>query len=179
MLNRMINKLKYLYYSRVKHMDGSDIAIMKMRQWGIHIGRDCRMFTTISVKEPTLVSIGNRVTVSSGVVFCTHDNAIIKAIPGKTDIVGPIVIGDDCFIGMRSMIMYGVTLGDHCIVGAGSVVTKSFPPRSVVGGNPAKLICTIDEYAEKYSDNAIDFSHVPLNKRGEYFRNHPEQMVKR
>ena len=49
-------------------------------------------------------------------------------------------IGADCFIGGRSMIMPGITIGDGCIVGAGSVVTKDVPPRSIVAGNPAKVI---------------------------------------
>lgn len=179
MLKKLIRKIKSRYYSKVKKMDGSDIAIMEMRKKGIRIGNDCRVFSNISSKEPSLITIGDRVTISSGVIFCTHDNGIIKAIPGKTDVVGPITIGDDCFLGMRSILMYGITLGDHCIVGAGSVVTKSFPPRSVIGGNPAKLICTIDEYAEKYSEFAVDFSKIPLDSRAKYFKDHPEKLIKR
>lgn len=179
MLNRLVCRLKNLYYIKIKKMDGSDIAIMKMRKKGIHIGENCRIFSDISSREPTLITIGNRITISSEVLFCTHDNAIIKAISGKTDVVGPITIGDDCFIGMRSILMYGITLGDHCVVGAGSVVTKSFPPRSVICGNPAKKICTIDEYASKNKDFAIDFSSIPLNSRASFFVDHPELMVKR
>jgi acetyltransferase-like isoleucine patch superfamily enzyme len=49
-------------------------------------------------------------------------------------------IGRNCFIGGRSLILPGVEIGDECVVGAGSVVTKSVPPRSVVAGNPAKVI---------------------------------------
>lgn len=172
-------KVKRLYYIRVKHMDDSDITIMNLRKRGVRIGDNCRIFTAIAAKEPTLITIGNRVTISSDVSFCTHDNAIIKAIPGKTDVVGPISIGDDCFVGMRSILMYGVTLGDHCVVAAGSVVTKSFPPRTVLGGNPAKAICTIDQYAEKYKDYAIDFSAIVLEQRLQFFEDHPELMVTR
>lgn len=179
MFHSLRNKLKHFYYSRVKHMDGSDITIMDLRKRGVRIGDNCRIFTSISAKEPTLITIGNRVTISSDVSFCTHDNAIIKAIPGKTDVVGPIVVGDDSFVGMNSILMYGVTLGDHCIVAAGSVVTKSFPPRTVLGGNPARAICTIDQYAEKYKDYAIDFSAIPLEQRPQFFEDHPELMVKR
>ena len=51
-----------------------------------------------------------------------------------------VVIGDDCFFGERCMVLKGVRLGDRCVVGAGSIVTKSFPPDSVIGGNPARLI---------------------------------------
>lgn len=52
--------------------------------------------------------------------------------------------------------MPGVTIGDNVIVAAGSVVTKSIPSNVVVGGNPARLICTIDDYIDrnlKYNTN--------------------------
>lgn len=45
--------------------------------------------------------------------------------------------------------MPGVTIGEGALVAAGSIVTKSVPPHSVVGGNPAKFICTVEEYKEK------------------------------
>ena len=49
-------------------------------------------------------------------------------------------IGANCFIGGRSLILPGGEIGDNCVIGAGSVVTKSVPPRSIVAGNPAKVI---------------------------------------
>ena len=179
MFYNLKSKLRSFYYRKVKGMDDSDVAIFLMRRRGIHIGENCRMFTNISAREASLITIGSRVTISSEVEFCTHDNAIIKAIPGKTDVVGPITIGDDCFIGMRSILMYGVTLGDHCVVGAGSVVTKSFPPRTVLAGNPAKAICTIDEYAKKYQEYALNFKEIPMSERPVFFENHPELMVRK
>ncbi len=52
----------------------------------------------------------------------------------------PILIGDDVWIGMRTIILPGVEIGSHSIVAAGSVVTKSFPEYSVVGGVPARRL---------------------------------------
>ncbi len=51
-------------------------------------------------------------------------------------------IGKNCFIGGESLILPGVTIGDNCVIGAGSVVTKDVPPRSIVAGNPAKVLKT-------------------------------------
>ena len=56
----------------------------------------------------------------------------------------PITLGENCWIGMNSTILPGVTLGPRTIVGAGSVVTKSFPDGNcVIAGNPAKVIRTL------------------------------------
>lgn len=49
----------------------------------------------------------------------------------------PISIGKNCFIGMRSIILKGVTIGDSCIVGAGTVLTKDMPDNHIACGNPA------------------------------------------
>lgn len=52
---------------------------------------------------------------------------------------GDVTIGNDVWIGLDSLIMSGVTIADGTIVGAGSVVRRSFPPYSIVAGNPASL----------------------------------------
>ena len=55
----------------------------------------------------------------------------------------PVTIADNVWIGGRSIILPGITVGTDSVVGAGSVVTKDVPPRSVVAGNPARLIKTL------------------------------------
>jgi acetyltransferase-like isoleucine patch superfamily enzyme len=53
---------------------------------------------------------------------------------------GPILVGNDVWIGRRSIILSGITIGDGAVIAAGSVVTKDVPAYAVVGGNPARII---------------------------------------
>ena len=53
---------------------------------------------------------------------------------------GPTTIGDGAWIGMRAMLMPGVTIGEGAIIAAGAVVTRNVAPYAVVGGNPAQVI---------------------------------------
>lgn len=52
----------------------------------------------------------------------------------------PVVIGDDVWIGTRSILLPGISVGSHSIIAAGSVVTKDVPNYTIVGGNPARII---------------------------------------
>lgn len=179
MLSFLKKNLLRFYDRKIRKLSDVDITIEQMRRSGITVGEKCRIFTNVTSTEPYLISIGDHVTISSGVSFITHDNGIIKVLEGKTDVVGPVTVGDRCFIGMNSTLLPGVTLGENCIVGAGSVVTRSFPPHTVLAGNPARAICTTGEYAEKNREKAIDFSSIPPAQREEYVKAHPELWIKR
>ena len=63
-----------------------------------------------------------------------------QALNGQHTRRAPIVIGNDCFIGMNSIILKGTTLGNNVIVGAGSVVHGHFPDNVIIAGNPAKIV---------------------------------------
>ena len=64
-----------------------------------------------------------------------------RRTPGKS---GPVIIGRNAFIGTRVTILKGVTIGDDAVVAAGSIVVKDVAPRSIVGGNPARCIGSVD-----------------------------------
>lgn len=77
------------------------------------------------------------------------------------------MIEDWAYIGSESLIMPGVTIGEGAIVAAGSVVTKSVAPNTVVGGNPARFICTVDDYIArnaKFNTNTKGLSHKEKKK---------------
>ncbi len=68
-------------------------------------------------------------------------------------------VGANCFIGGNSMILPGVEIGDNCVIGAGSVVTKSVPPRSLVAGNPARILrenIEVGEYGRFLTADAME-----------------------
>ena len=121
------------------------------RKQGVQIGDHCRIYVEGFGTEPYLVKIGNNCTVTAGVVFVTHDGSMElfrKEIP-DLNVFGKIEIKDNCFIGIGSTILYGVTIGPNSVVGAGSVVTRDVPPNVVAAGVPARVISGIDEYRQK------------------------------
>lgn len=120
------------------------------RHIGVKIGNNCLIETRNWSSEPYLITIGNNVQVTMNVYFHTHGGAHVARykIP-NFDVFGKIVIEDWAYIGANSSIMPGVTIGEGALVAAGSIVTKSVAPYTVVGGNPTKYICTVDEYIEK------------------------------
>lgn len=99
-----------------------------------------------------LISIGENCTFAPNVRLIAHD-ASTKSHLNYTRIA-KIDIGDNCFIGDSAIILPGVTIGSNTIIGSGSIVNKSIPQDSVAAGNPAKVICTLQEYLNRVEINA-------------------------
>lgn len=138
------------------------------RHIGVNIGKNCLIATRNWSSEPYLITIGDHVQVTHGVSIHTHGggNAIRKTHP-DFDVFGKVVIEDWAYIGAYSQIMPGVTIGEGALVAAGSVVTKSVPPHVVVGGNPARFICTTEEFYEhnkKYNERTKGLSFKDKKK---------------
>lgn len=84
------------------------------------------------------ITIGYEVAISENVTIWDTDAHVIV---GKEDVMTkPIVIGNHVWIGTNVTVLKGVSIGDGSVVAAGSVVTKDVPPKSLVGGVPAKVI---------------------------------------
>lgn len=144
MIIRIINKLINSYLRKTN-------PVKWARRLGVNVGE----YTAISPdthfpSEPYLITIGNHVQVTRSVSIFTHGggNVVRRQIP-DFDCFGKVVIEDWAYIGSNSLIMPGVTIGEGALVAAGSVVTKSVAPNTVVGGNPAKFLCTVNEYVNR------------------------------
>lgn len=120
------------------------------RHIGVTIGKNCLIDTRNWSSEPYLITIGNNCQITRCVSIYTHGGGqSIRQICPKFDVFGKVVIEDWAYIGAYSQIMPGVTIGEGALVAAGSVVTKSVAPHTVVGGNPARYICTTEEFYER------------------------------
>ena len=125
--------------------------ISHARKRGAKIGANCRIYTRSFGSEPCLIEIGNKVTVTSGVVLLTHDGStwLFNDDKGRRFLYKKTIIKNNVFIGTNSIIMPGVVIEDNVIVAAGSIVTKSVPSGVIIGGNPAKIIGDYDTYKAK------------------------------
>jgi len=122
------------------------------------------------IKGVKNLSIGDNTIVSKGAtIYCTDapltigknvglgPNPTIVTGDHRIDVIGkylmdvkaeeklpendlPVVIEDDVWTGANITILKGVTIGRGCVIAAGAVVTQSFPPYSIIGGVPAKLL---------------------------------------
>lgn len=139
-------KLRYLAVRKLLAYCGEDVVVKDNCYFGngnklkvgdrSQLGQNARLGGTIT--------IGDDVVMGPDVVMMatSHEfkdlNTPINMQGAKPE--EPIVIGNDCWIGTRVIILPGVHLGNKCIVAAGAVVTRSFPDNCIIGGVPAKLL---------------------------------------
>jgi acetyltransferase-like isoleucine patch superfamily enzyme len=115
--------------------------------------------TVVDVRKPYLIKIGNNCKITHGTIILSHDYSIDVCRQVYGEFVGgslPVVIGDNVFIGMNSIILMGTKIGNNSIIGANSLVKGEYPDNVVIAGNPAKVICTLDEYYDKLKKNWVN-----------------------
>lgn len=90
------------------------------------------------------------------------------------------MINDWAYIGSCAQIMPGVTIGEGSMVAAGSIVTKSVPAGVVVAGNPARVICTVDEYIERNLPYNLNTKSLDAKSKKKYLMSlHEEKFIKK
>jgi acetyltransferase-like isoleucine patch superfamily enzyme len=86
------------------------------------------------------ITIGRDVAIAEQVIIRDSDSHQLKSPAGESVSTAPICIADHVWIGMRAVILKGVTIGDGAVIAAGAVVTRDVPDRALVAGVPAKVI---------------------------------------
>ena len=118
--------------SRAYFGTGRQIILGDRSQLGKHLRAECDL------------KVGNDVVMGPDIVLMSSSHAFENldlpvnrqgSLPRR-----PIIIGNDVWIGTRTIILPGVTIGDKAVIGAGSVVTKDVPACAIVAGNPARII---------------------------------------
>jgi acetyltransferase-like isoleucine patch superfamily enzyme len=163
-------------------------AAFALRQWkikadpigyaraiGVRVGERCRFIgVTASTfgSEPYLVSLGDHVTITSGVRFITHDGGVwvFRDEYPEIDVVAPIKVGNNVFIGINAIILPGVTIGNNCVIGANSVVTRDILPDSIAAGTPAKVVSNIEVYKQKSLARAVMIRDRTPSDKQRYLR---------
>ncbi|MGX1113386.1 acetyltransferase-like isoleucine patch superfamily enzyme [Pseudoalteromonas sp. MBR-15] len=120
------------------------------RSLGVTIGEGCDIQNVFFGSEPYLIKIGNHVQITDGVKIFTHGAGwVLRDKYPDLDFFGKVEIQDNVYIGSNSLLMPGITIGSNVVIAAGSVVTKSIPNNSVVGGNPARVISSLESFEYK------------------------------
>ena len=128
--------------------DDSKIGTFVEVQKGAKIGKRCKVSSHTFICEG--VTIGDEVFVSHGVTF-TNDRfprATNEDGSAQTDEdweVVETIVENRASIGSGATLLCGITIGEGSLVGAGSVVTKDVPPRTIVAGNPARVVKKLDD----------------------------------
>lgn len=112
--------------------------------------------------EPWIISLGKNVHITDGVKFLTHDGGtlLFRDQIRDLEITKPIIVGDNVYIGNNVIILPGVHIGNNCVIAAGAVVSSDVPDNVVVGGVPAKIIKSIEEYLSKISTESLHLGHL-------------------
>ena len=154
----------------------SKLYIGYLRKKGISIGEGTRFFggrISIDMRRSCLVEIGRNCVLTDGVVLLTHGYDWVVLREKYGEMLGSsrkVVLEDNVFVGIHSIILKGVRIGSNTIIGAGSVVTHDIPPNSVAAGNPCRVIMSIDEYHKKrkalFAQEAKAYAYEIYRKTG-------------
>lgn len=139
--------IKNIYYKLINPNKVAKIS-------GVQFGVNCNFGTKQFGSEPYMIKIGDNFYSSTNVQFITHDGSVnvvrnMYEQYKNIDLLAPIIIGNNVFIGYGVIVLPGTMIGDNVIVGAGSVIKGELKSNSIYAGVPAKYICSIDEYVKK------------------------------
>ena len=120
---------------------------VRFQRWrGVNIGRNVHIGPgcTLDYAYPYFISIGDNASLAGNVYVLAHSNPMECHSKCAESFVAPTVIGANAWIGVNTTIMPGVTIGEGAIVATGAVVNHDVAPWTMVAGNPARSVKTIE-----------------------------------
>lgn len=150
--------LTYLYNGFVTNCPVLVIRLFWLKLLGVRLSNNVSVFRGVTVFGASNIVLGERVIIGYNVcldgrggIEIGRDSVVSSfshLLTADHDVdssefegrLAPIRIGSHCWVCTRSLVLKGVSLADYSVVAANSVVTKSVPAKSIVGGNPAKFI---------------------------------------
>jgi acetyltransferase-like isoleucine patch superfamily enzyme len=126
--------------------------------------------------EPYLVTLGDHVS-ATAVSFVTHDGGVwvFRDEWPDADVMAPISVGNNVFLGTGTIVLPGVTIGSNVVVGAGSIVTHDLPSDCVAVGTPAKPIHTLAEYRARLESRLLPTKGLDPHRKREFLQHHFER----
>ncbi len=172
----MIRKLKNIIKNIVKNRGGGELEYLEKH--GFRHGKNFQYYSghPIDSNWPWLISVGDNVMLASDVRILAHDAS--TGFTGAHTKIGCVTIGNNVFIGADSIVLCNTRIGDYVIVGAGSVVTNDLPSNGVYAGNPAKYICSFEEYKNKHMTNLNTHPYFSEHKWDEWGKASSEEWEK-
>lgn len=150
-IGRFNDKWYMKHYVKYLKKQGMDIGYDD--DWPIYIA----VTASFDGKDFSKIHIGKDVVISGDVRILTHDYSIARALesinadmPDEAYFLRDVYIGNNCFIGARSVLLPGTRIGDNVIVGAGSVVRGKIRENTIVIGNPAAEYADVREFAKRH-----------------------------
>ena len=119
---------------------------------GLNLGQGVNLpaSTWIDTSHCFLITIGDWCGFGEQCMILAHDGQMDEFL--DAGLIAKVTIHESCHFGSRTVILPGVEIGPRTIVGANSVVSKSLPPDTVCAGNPAKVICSLDDYLVRHRE---------------------------
>lgn len=150
--------VKKLIRKLLEYLRGEPQHLGKLYKRGLKTGKNFHRLggVIIDPSHCNHITIGDNVTLAPRVHILAHDASTY--IFFKKTRAANVTIGNDVFVGASSIILPGVKIGNRVVVGAGSVVTKDIPENSVAAGNPAKVICSVDDYIAREKSKMNEFN---------------------
>lgn len=145
----------------------SEAYIAFLRRGGVQVGEGTIFYSPMNtlVDETSMpfIEIGKNCRITGGVTILAHDYsyAVLRPVYHKMLCKSGVTkIGDNVFIGMHAIILMGSQIGNNVIIGAGAVVSGAVPDNVVVAGNPAKVVCTLEEHYQRLNSHFENYARI-------------------